>query len=425
MTEDPGRISGHDRVGWNVFRDDTAGAHDGILADADVGQDRGARPMDAPFLTTVRSTFQSASVCRFPSGRGGARIGVIDKRHSMPDEDIVFDDDAFADKGVTGDLAALTHRRIFLDFHERTDLGLVPDLAPVQIDELRKPDILPQLTSSAMQFRNSQVDQSSSLSQRFTGRFQHLDDSQPCAAVVEGLLPVRNAIDKVGQFLTQRLDLFQLRGPHISGAIIHQQFVEAFAVRNVHSLVVNLYFSSASRSFQTNIRFSPPISVVLTFTGESQLTLICAMTLLWKVECHEGHIFKAIQMCLTGCDDRLRAPFDQVIHDREVVRRKVPKNIDIVLEKAKVDPSGIVIVELPQRSFIQQLPDFLHGAREEEGVVHHDFEILLTREIDQFFSLCGIAGERLLDENVFAILQRAFRQRKVGPTGVTTATASI
>ena len=107
--------------------------------------------------------------------------------------------------------------------------------------------------------------------------------------------------------------------------------------------------------------------------------------------------------------------FDEVIHDREVVHRKVPKNVDIVLEKAEVDPSGIVIVELSQASFIEQLPDFLHGAREEEGVVHHDLEILLTPEIDQFFSLRGIAGERLLDENVFAILQRGFRQRIMGP----------
>src|SRR5882762_4629816 len=42
----------------------------------------------------------------------------------------------------------------------------------------------------------------------------------------------------------------------------------------------NLTFSSASKSFQTNIFFSPPSSVVRTFTGESQFTLMWAIKLL-------------------------------------------------------------------------------------------------------------------------------------------------
>ena len=92
-------------------------------------------PMDAPFFMTVRSTFQSASVCRSPSRRCGARITVVDKRHPVPDEDVVFNDDAFADKGVAGDLAAFADAGIFLDFHECADLRLVPDLAPIQIYE--------------------------------------------------------------------------------------------------------------------------------------------------------------------------------------------------------------------------------------------------------------------------------------------------
>jgi hypothetical protein len=59
----------------------------------------------------------------------------------VPDEYIVLDDNAFADKTVAGDLTTFAHRHIFLDFHERTDLRLIPDLAPVQIYELREPDI--------------------------------------------------------------------------------------------------------------------------------------------------------------------------------------------------------------------------------------------------------------------------------------------
>jgi hypothetical protein len=53
----------------------------------------------------------------------------------MPDKDVVFDYDAFANKGVTGYLATFADTRIFLDFDECADLRLVPDLASVQINE--------------------------------------------------------------------------------------------------------------------------------------------------------------------------------------------------------------------------------------------------------------------------------------------------
>ena len=120
--------------------------------------------------------------------------------------------------------------------------------------------------------------------------------------------------------------------------------------------------------------------MVLTFTGESQLTLICAMTSLGEIKRHEGHIFVAVQMPLPGRDDRLRACFDEVIHDGKIVRRKVPKHVDIVLEEAQIDASGIVVVELSQSSFLEQLRDFLHRAGEQEGVVDHDLEIFLAAQ---------------------------------------------
>ena len=47
-------------------------------------------PIEAPFLTNVRSTFQSASVCRPPSCRR-PRVEVVDERHAVADEHVVFD----------------------------------------------------------------------------------------------------------------------------------------------------------------------------------------------------------------------------------------------------------------------------------------------------------------------------------------------
>src|ERR1035441_9805107 len=40
ITQNPGRISSHDRVGWNIFGDNAAGAYDRVLAHVGVGENR-------------------------------------------------------------------------------------------------------------------------------------------------------------------------------------------------------------------------------------------------------------------------------------------------------------------------------------------------------------------------------------------------
>ena len=97
------------------------------------------------------------------------------------------------------------------------------------------------------------------------------------------------------------------------------------------------------------------------------------------------------------------------------MRRKIPKNVDVVLEKTQVDASRIVVIELSQCSFLEQLADFLDCAGEQKGMVHHDREILLPGEVDQFLALRSIAGEWLLNEDVLPILQCSLRQLVVRP----------
>jgi hypothetical protein len=53
----------------------------------------------------------------------------------VADKHIVFNRDAFADKSVTGDLAILSDRRVFLYFNKRSDFRVVSNFAPVQIDK--------------------------------------------------------------------------------------------------------------------------------------------------------------------------------------------------------------------------------------------------------------------------------------------------
>ena len=102
-------------------------------------------PIEAPFLTRVVSTFQSFSVCRPPPGAVARGISVVDKGHIVPDENVVFDSHAFADESMTGDLAPRAYSGVLLNLNERSELALIPNLAPVKVYELRKFDILAEL----------------------------------------------------------------------------------------------------------------------------------------------------------------------------------------------------------------------------------------------------------------------------------------
>ena len=57
-------------------------------------------PIEAPRLTRVARTFQSALGLRGAILVGGTRIAVVGEHHAMADEHLVLDRDAFADEGV-------------------------------------------------------------------------------------------------------------------------------------------------------------------------------------------------------------------------------------------------------------------------------------------------------------------------------------
>ena len=122
-------------------------------------------------------------------------------------------------------------------------------------------------------------------------------------------------------------------------------------------------------------------------------------------------------MSAAGSRDALGLAGGQIVDDGEIVRRQVPDDVDVVLEKAQIDPHGVVIVELPERTVIDHLPDTPHGAGKEEGVIHHDLEVLLLSQLNQLLGLHGSRGKRLLHEYVLAVLESGFGQLKVCPDG--------
>src|SRR5579872_4982798 len=138
ITQNPGWISGYDAVRRNVLGDYAAGSNDRVFTDCVAGEngrartDRRAFPDYRTFDFPVRFGLQVA----FGSRRAG--VGVVNKRYSVADENVVLNDYAFTDECVTRDFAPLADGCILLDFDERSDFCLVADFASVQIDELGK-----------------------------------------------------------------------------------------------------------------------------------------------------------------------------------------------------------------------------------------------------------------------------------------------
>src|ERR1019366_1852024 len=99
------------------------------------------------------------------------------------------------------------------------------------------------------------------------------------------------------------------------------------------------------------------------------------------------------------------------------MRRQIPDDIAIMLEQAQVDSGRIVVVELAQNAFVEQFPDSSHYARKQERVIHHDLEVLLLGEIDEFFGLRYIASERLLDKHMLAVFESSLGEVVMRPDG--------
>ncbi len=94
------------------------------------------------------------------------------------------------------------------------------------------------------------------------------------------------------------------------------------------------------------------------------------------------------------------ALFDQEIHDGKIVGGQVPNHIHIVLKQPQVDPHGIKIAQVPQRSVVNQLFYFTDRPGIEEGMVHHDPEPIFFRQVDQLLGMGALVSKRFFHQDV-------------------------
>src|SRR5262245_56276770 len=104
---------------------------------------------------------------------------------------------------------------------------------------------------------------------------------------------------------------------------------------------------------------------------------------------------------------------NQVIHDGEIVRGKVPDYVGVILEHPKIDASRVVVVKGAQRIVLDELVDLPNRGIKQKGVIHHDLELLAIRQIDEFLRLGRISGKRLFHEDMLAVFESLFCEWKM------------
>ena len=100
--------------------------------------------------------------------------------------------------------------------------------------------------------------------------------------------------------------------------------------------------------------------------------------------------------------------------NRKIVRRKVPKDVDVMLEESEVHSDGIEVVRITQFADADEFLDLPHRPAKEKRVVHHERQPLALGQLDQFLRLRRRRRERLFDEDVLAVLERPFGELVVG-----------
>ena len=112
--------------------------------------------------------------------------------------------------------------------------------------------------------------------------------------------------------------------------------------------------------------------------------------------------------------DRLRGKSaDEIVEDRQIVRRQVPDDVHVVLKHAEVDAHAVDEVEVADLAGLDDLFDLLDGAAVDVGVVDHQDAAGFAGGGDQLLGFVDRCGQRLFDEHVFAGAERANAHRGV------------
>src|SRR5579863_648115 len=175
-----------------------------------------------------------------------------------------------------------------------------------------------------------------SMTQGFIRRFEHADNSQSGMAVIEWLLVVLNAINKIGGFHLQSFDLLDIRRPHIAGAIADQLLVDRFTATHLNAPIVDFYFFVGFQIVPNQHLFLSTEQRGPNFDGRKPVHIDVRDQIIRIIERDKSDIGVSIQMVGSSGDHCLWFGQNQMIDDRKIVRGQVPDDVHVVLKQSKV-----------------------------------------------------------------------------------------
>ena len=174
----------------------------------------------------------------------------------MPNENIVFNRDAFADERVARYLASAPNLGVFLNLDEGSDFRFFADLAAIQIDEFRELDVFAELyIRSKLQYSFTGEPTLPSFGSTRSAASSIRTMRKPAMPSLNGVFRSVRAVGKVIQFHSQALPIAPPAAPTCRLCGNSLEISKPFSRSDIHAFVVNANFSSATRSFHTSIFF--------------------------------------------------------------------------------------------------------------------------------------------------------------------------
>ena len=144
----------------------------------------------------------------------------------------------------------------------------------------------------------------------------------------------------------QCFQLLDLRRPHISASITHEQVADAFARRDLDTLVVYPNFFVCDQIVPHHHFLLPADQRRSDLHRRQPIYVDVRDDVFRKIHRQIRHIFNAVQMLFAGGHNRFWLSLNQVVHNRQIVGRKVPDNADVVLKQSQIYAKRIVIIEV-------------------------------------------------------------------------------
>ena len=338
---------------------------------------------------------------------------VILQGHPLVDRHVVLDLDMIADGDVVAhvdvlpqgallpDLAAALHVAVVPDLGAGADLAAVVDEGSGMHKEGR---LFFFRRRGGRRFRSDEVPLQAGL-----GLLQDLQHPGAVAPVAQGRTPLSHALAEVLQLGVERL---------LVGIIHHLDRLVALhrlAVDPVDTLGIEHQLVLLAGVFEHQHAAVADHHQAMLFEGMEPTDMDMRLHVLGVDQGGEGDVVNPrLEVDAALGIDLQRIGTDEVLQHRDVMGRKGPEDVLLLAHRAKVEAVAVDVLQLAQHPRFHQVLDLTDRRVVEQHVADHQDALRFGRQPLQLLRLVTEEGDRLLHQQVLALLQRGFGQGEMG-----------